>query len=60
MGRSIWRAKRATCYVLKAGPAFEVLAENDMTESVLSTPAISEGALLYRTQGHVVAVRAAR
>ena len=47
-------------YVLKAGPAFEVLAENDMTESVLSTPAISEGALLYRTQNHVIAVRAAR
>ena len=34
--------------------------ENDMTESVLSTPAISEGTLLYRTQDHVVAVRAAR
>jgi outer membrane protein assembly factor BamB len=44
-------------YVLKAGPAFEVLAENDMTESVLATPAISEGTLIYRTAGHVVAIR---
>ena len=44
-------------YVLKAGPAFELLAENDMTESVLATPAISEGALIYRTAGHVVAIR---
>jgi outer membrane protein assembly factor BamB len=47
-------------FVLKAGPAFEVLAENDMTKSVLSTPPISDGALLYRTQNHVVAVRGAR
>ena len=47
-------------FVLKAGPAFEVIAENDMTESVLSTPAITEGSLLYRTQKHVVAVRAAK
>jgi outer membrane protein assembly factor BamB len=47
-------------YVLKAGPAFELLAENDMAASVLSTPAVSEGALLYRTQNEVVAIRAAR
>ena len=29
-------------------------------KSVLSTPAISEGSLLYRTQHHVIAVRAAQ
>jgi hypothetical protein len=43
-------------YVLKAGPAFAVIAENNMGESVLATPAISEGTLIYRTQGHVIAV----
>ena len=43
-------------YVIAAGPSFEVMAENDMGESVLATPAISEGALLYRTQDHVIAV----
>jgi outer membrane protein assembly factor BamB len=43
--------------VLKAGPTYEVIAENEMTESVLATPAISEGTLLYRTQSHVVAIR---
>ena len=43
-------------YVLEAGPTFKMIAENDMAESVLATPAISEGALIYRTQGHVVAV----
>ena len=46
--------------MLKAGPAVEVLAENDMAESVLSTPAITEGSLVYRTQKHVIAVRATK
>ena len=59
-GKVYLASEEGRVYVLKAGPAFEVLAENDMTESVLSTPAISEGALLYRTQNHVIAVRAAR
>src|SRR4029453_13475144 len=40
-------------YVLKAGPTFELVAENDMGESVLATPAMSEGVLIYRTQGSV-------
>jgi outer membrane protein assembly factor BamB len=59
-GKVYLASEEGRVYVLKAGPAFEVLAENDMTESVLSTPAISEGALLYRTQAHVLSVRAAR
>jgi outer membrane protein assembly factor BamB len=44
-------------YVLKAGPAFELLADNDMAESTLATPALSEGLLIVRTQGHVLAIR---
>jgi outer membrane protein assembly factor BamB len=59
-GKIYLASEEGRVYVLKAGPAFEVLAENDMTESVLSTPAISEGTLLYRTQNQVVAVRAAQ
>jgi outer membrane protein assembly factor BamB len=59
-GKIYLASEEGRVYVLKAGPVFEVLAENDMTESVLSTPAISEGTLLYRTQNHVVAVQAAR
>ena len=42
--------------VLRAGPSFELIAENNMGESVLATPAISEGVLIYRTQGHVIAL----
>jgi outer membrane protein assembly factor BamB len=43
--------------VLKAGPTYQVLADNDMMESTLATPALSEGLLLIRTQGHVIAIR---
>jgi outer membrane protein assembly factor BamB len=59
-GKVYLASEEGKVFVLKAGPAFEVMAENDMTESVLSTPAISEGALLYRTQNHVMAIRAAQ
>jgi len=56
-GKVYLASEEGRVFVLKAGPTFEVLAENDMTESVLATPAISEGALIYRTAGHVVAIR---
>jgi outer membrane protein assembly factor BamB len=44
--------------VLKAGPTFERIAQNDMGASVLATPAISEGRLLVRTQGQIIAIGA--
>jgi outer membrane protein assembly factor BamB len=35
--------------VLKAGPKFEVLAENDLSDYTLSSPAISDGHIFLRT-----------
>ncbi|PYR94328.1 MAG: hypothetical protein DMF84_05810 [Acidobacteria bacterium] len=35
--------------VVKAGPAFEVLAENDLNDYTLSSPAISDGQIFIRT-----------
>ncbi|HYE14591.1 MAG TPA: PQQ-binding-like beta-propeller repeat protein, partial [Pyrinomonadaceae bacterium] len=35
--------------VIKAGPAFEVLAENDLGEYCLSSPAVSDGQIFIRT-----------
>jgi outer membrane protein assembly factor BamB len=35
--------------VVKAGPAFEVVAENDLDDYALSSPAISEGQIFLRT-----------
>lgn len=57
-GKVYLASEEGHVYVLKAGPAFELLAENDMGESVLATPAISEGTLLFRTQGHLIAIKA--
>ena len=39
--------------VIKAGPKFEVLAENDLNDYCLSSPAISEGQIFIRTARHL-------
>ena len=44
-------------FVLKAGPSYEVLATNDLGESTLATPALSEGMMIWRTQGRVIALK---
>jgi outer membrane protein assembly factor BamB len=42
--------------VYKAGPAFELLAENVMDDYVLSTIAVSDGQLFLRTAQHLFAI----
>ncbi len=42
--------------VLKAGPTFEVLAENNLDDYTLSSPAISEGQIFMRTTKFVYAI----
>jgi len=42
--------------VIKAGPQFAVLAENDLGEYCLSSPAVSEGQIFIRTSGHLYAI----
>jgi outer membrane protein assembly factor BamB len=42
--------------VIKAGPAFEVLAENDFDDYTLSSPAVSEGQLFFRTRNYLYAI----
>jgi outer membrane protein assembly factor BamB len=39
--------------VVRAGPKFEIVAENDLSDYCLSTPAISEGQIFIRTTGHL-------
>jgi outer membrane protein assembly factor BamB len=48
--------------VIKAGPKFEVLAENDLSDYCLSSPAISDGQIFIRTTQHLYCIgkRAAR
>jgi len=42
--------------VVKAGPQFEVLAENDMKDYTLSSPAVSDGQLFIRTAGYLYCI----
>jgi len=42
--------------VFKAGPTFEVLAENDFDDYCLSSPAISDGQIFIRTTGYLYAI----
>ena len=43
--------------VVKAGPKFELVANNFTGETCLTTAAISEGAFLLRTQKHLIALK---
>jgi outer membrane protein assembly factor BamB len=43
-------------YVVAAGTTFEVLSVNDLGETCMATPAISEGVLYWRTRDHLVAI----
>lgn len=46
-------------YVIKAGPEFEVLAENVMGDPCFATPAISAGVMYVRTTQTLVAIQQA-
>src|SRR6185295_4529880 len=56
-GRLYFTSEEGDVYVIKAGPAFEVLATNGMGEICMSTPAVSDGVLFYHTRGHLVAIQ---
>jgi outer membrane protein assembly factor BamB len=42
--------------VVQAGPKFAVLAENDLGEYTLSSPAVSDGQLFIRTDKYLYAI----
>ncbi len=47
-------------YSVKAGPEYELLQTNILNEVCMSTPAISEGYLFFRTARHLIAVSSAK
>ena len=55
-GKIYFTSELGTIYVIKAGPRLEVLAKNEMGETCMATPAISEGSLFFRTRHHLVAI----
>jgi outer membrane protein assembly factor BamB len=43
-------------YVVKPGPAFELMAKNPTGGVCMATPALSAGVMYFRTQSHLVAI----
>ena len=54
-GNLYYASEEGDVHVVRMG-AFEVLAINSLGEECMATPAISEGALYYRTRGHVLSI----
>jgi outer membrane protein assembly factor BamB len=46
------------CTVIRNGPAFDVLATNEIGEPVYATPAVSAGSLFVRTDANLIRIRA--
>ena len=55
-GRIYVTSEEGVTSVYKAGPTFEVLAENALDEYTLSSPAISGGRIYLRTAKHLYAI----
>ena len=49
-------SEEGTVHVFGAGYEFELLARNELGEEHMSSPAISEGVLFFRTRRHLIAV----
>lgn len=55
-GKIYYTSEEGSVFVIKAGATFEQLAENPLGETAMATPAISEGAMFFRTRTRLVAV----
>jgi hypothetical protein len=55
-GRIYLTSEDGDIYVIKEGPAYELIATNSMGEVCLATPAIAQGQMFIRTTGHLLAV----
>ena len=55
-GKIFCASENGTVYVVKTGPEFKVLAENQMGKPIFASPAIADGTLFFRTTGTLVAI----
>lgn len=55
-GKIYCPSEEGTVFVIKSGPALEILARNEMGEPCLATPAVSQGVLYFRTAESLMAV----
>ena len=56
-GKIYFMSGQGNCTVVKAGPTLQVLATNELAEATLSTPALSQGRVFIRTEGHLYCVQ---
>jgi outer membrane protein assembly factor BamB len=56
-GKLYYTSEEGDVYVVNPGPQFQLLATNSMGDVCMATPAISEGALYFRTRANLVAIR---
>ncbi len=54
-GKIYMSSEDGDVFVVKAGPKYEFLAKNPVGETIMATPAISDGLLIVRTVSHVFA-----
>ncbi len=54
-GHLYYPSETGTVFVVKAGNTFELVAENDLGEITMASPALAGNAIYFRTRGHVVA-----
>jgi len=55
-GKVYFPAKEGVVRVVAAGPRFRLLAENDLGESLVASPAISDGQLFLRGERHLYCI----
>ena len=55
-GKIYFTDEDGVTHVVKAGRKITVLAENELGEVVLASPAIADGTIYFRTRDHVVAI----
>lgn len=54
--RLYYSTEQGTVFVLKAGDQFQVLAQNQLDDVIMATPAISENSIYVRTQHYLFAI----
>ncbi len=55
-GKLYFTLELGDVFVLKAGPAYELLSKNSLNDLCMATPAITKGSMFFRTQHYVIAV----
>jgi outer membrane protein assembly factor BamB len=59
-GKIYFASEDGDIFVVRAGPAFELLATNPMADVCMASPAVSQRVIYFRTKSQVVAVAAGR